>query len=582
MKKVLSIALALLLVFSLTLTAFAVEADQKIVINHNHAGHSYEAYQIFTGTFNDQGVLSDIEWGDGVKNTEDLAADVATAFGVQATDCDTAGKIAKLLSGEKATHDSEEALKFAKVLAKKDGGSLKYLSDVKENAVWSESDGTYTFSELLPGYYLIKDQEGTMTGESEAATFFILRVTHGTTPVNPKAGVPSVTKKVDDTNDSGLEVDHIQMDSADHDIGDLVHFTITATLPTEGIEYYENYQLKFYDEMCEALELQKDTVKVELVGEEKNTDVTSYFTTSDPTFLTGNSGDRFFTVSCANVKAIDGVTNQSRLILSYDAKLTENGVVYGNPGNPNKVQLQYSNNPNYSGEGDPVNGKTPFDEVAVFTYYLNVNKTAGGSGLPLAGADFKLEKWDKTIQETNKYVEVEFPNGDGKEYGYTFTKGSDSYDVRMDSDGKIISVTKVGETTALEDAAIEALGLPTNGIADATSFYFKGLDAGKYRLTETKTPSGFNTLLDPIEFEIVANHQLNADQPKLTELKSNDTDFSGSVQTGAVTTSIMNTQGSILPSTGGMGTTLLYVFGSIMVLGAAVLLVAKKRMSNKG
>ena len=93
--------------------------------------------------------------------------------------------------------------------------------------------------------------------------------------------------------------------------------------------------------------------------------------------------------------------------------------------------------------------------------------------------------------------------------------------------------------------------------AEGKSFTFKGLDAGNYVLEETKTPDGYNTI-KAIEFTIDADYDKEADD----SLKAD----------------IVNRKGSLLPSTGGMGTTILYVIGSILVLVAAILLITKKRM----
>lgn len=575
MKKGLSLVLVLMLMFSLSLTAFAAN-DQSIVIDHEHAGHTYEAYQIFTGEFSADGVLANITWGTGIQNETALQAAVAAAFERTPAEVSSAATVAALLSHDTATSDTPEVKKFASILATKESGALKFLSSVKATATWDASTGKYTVANLHPGYYLIKDAENTQTGQNEAATYFMLKVTHGTAVVNPKTGVPSVEKKVDDVNDSRTDIGHsTQMDSADHDIGDLVHFTVTATLPTDGMEYFQEYKLSFVDDMHQALKLVPSSIKVYLNTVDDANDITSHFAL--PT-----APAQHFEVSCANVKDIPGAGNQRKLILVYDAELTADGVVYGNPGNPNTISLKYSNNPNYSGSGDPATGTTPPDEVVVFTYYVKIDKTSGGSGDALAGANFKLEK--KIVSgATTDWEEVVFPNGEGKYYSYELTTGDHTYVVTMNNEGTVTSV-KEG-ATELDAAAIAAMSLPTGaeGIAKATSFYFRGLDAGEYRLTETATPAGYNTLAAPVEFDIVANHQLTADHPVLTELKStSNPEFHGAVANGSVDSTIMNTRGSVLPSTGGMGTTVLYVLGTIMVLGSAVLLITKKRMGEKG
>lgn len=222
-----------------------------------------------------------------------------------------------------------------------------------------------------------------------------------------------------------------------------------------------------------------------------------------------------------NLKSIPGVTSSSKIVVEYTAKLNENAVI-GSAGNPNTVKLIYSNNPNETGKGEKSSkGTTTKDTVKVFTYQTIINKLDENKNA-LAGAGFTLYK-------------------DGKE----FKK------------------------------------LPAG---EATTFEFKGLDAGNYKLEESTTPDGYNTI-KPIEFTINAKYDPEADDPQLTELSVNVTsgdvksdDFKSNLSDGSLTVGIVNRKGSLLPSTGGMGTTILYVIGSILVLVAAVLLITKKRM----
>ena len=102
---------------------------------------------------------------------------------------------------------------------------------------------------------------------------------------------------------------------------------------------------------------------------------------------------------------------------------------------------------------------------------------------------------------------------------------------------------------------------------------FSGLGAGSYTITETKTLPGYNTI-DPITFTLTfdasASPMFVSDNNKVTVGTDNMLD-----------TSIVNQKGSLLPSTGGIGTTIFYVVGGILVIGAGILLVAKKRMSSR-
>ena len=136
--------------------------------------------------------------------------------------------------------------------------------------------------------------------------------------------------------------------------------------------------------------------------------------------------------------------------------------------------------------------------------------------------------------------------------------------------------------------------LPNNGTQDiavvksedGTSFTFKGLDDGQYVLTETKTPDKYNTIA-PIEFTVTAGHAVEWNGTTRTDVL---TSLTGDVTSGEITftpsddyaqlsTDVVNKSGSLLPETGGIGTTIFYIVGVVLVLGAGVLLVTKKRMN---
>ena len=150
---------------------------------------------------------------------------------------------------------------------------------------------------------------------------------------------------------------------------------------------------------------------------------------------------------------------------------------------------------------------------------------------------------------------------DSKVYTYTTQLDLEKVDSKTGDPLTGASFTlKKGATVLDEDVAVDE-----NGLAS-----FKHLGAGKYTLIETVTPKGYNTC-DPIEFEIV----FDADA-KTFHIKSED-EFGEDVGT-SMTLVVENVPGTVLPTTGGMGTTLFYVIGGLLVFGAAVLLITKKRM----
>lgn len=369
------------------------------------------------------------------------------------------------------------------------------------------------------GYYLLKDKDA-VTGD-DAATLFIVQV-NGPVTVNRKANKPTFEKKVKDVNDSTGDKSDWQ-DSADYDVNDEVPFQLTATLPTNEADFaaYKTYKLVFHDQQSAGLTFNKDSVVVKYGDQTLGTDS---YTLETP--ATDNDTFDITITDAKTVKDADGsaitVATGGKFTVEYTSTLNENAVI-GAAGNPNEASLEFSNNPNVGGEGNT--GKTPTDKVIVFTYQLDINKTFNGgtpddNDLP----EFTLYKFDSA---TNDYT---------------------------------TNVGKVGITKTADGKYTAS---------------FKRVDDGKYKLVETKTPAGFNTA-DPTLFDITAEHDVESDNPQLTVLKINTT--AGNTTAGTVVADVVNQRGSNLPSTGGMGTVLLYVAGiAVFVLAGATLVMALRR-----
>lgn len=369
------------------------------------------------------------------------------------------------------------------------------------------------------GYYLLKDKDA-VTGD-DAATLFIVQV-NGPVTVNRKADKPTFEKKVKDVNDSTGDKSDWQ-DSADYDVNDEVPFQLTATLPTNDTDFaaYKTYKLVFHDQQSAGLTFNEKSVVVKYGDKTLGAD--SYTVTENP------EDKDTFDITIADAKAVKDAEGSAitvaaggKFTVEYTSTLNENAVI-GSTGNPNEASLEFSNNPNVGGEGET--GKTPTDKVIVFTYQLDINKTFNG-GTPAENdlPKFKLYKFDSA---TNDYI--------------------------IDRGEVTITKTEDGKYTAS----------------------FKRVDDGKYKLVETKTPAGFNTAADTL-FEITADHDVESDNPQLTVLKINTT--AGNTTTGTVTADVVNQKGSNLPSTGGMGTVLLYVAGiAVFVLAGATLVMALRR-----
>ncbi|SEI72718.1 LPXTG-motif cell wall anchor domain-containing protein/fimbrial isopeptide formation D2 domain-containing protein [Streptococcus sp. 45] len=482
---------------ALAATLFALVGGKAyaytLTIDHVADGHTYEAYQVFSGTLASDGkTLSDIQWGNDVN-----------AF-TYAGESDAA-KIADKLTGQK--EDSDDAKAFSKLA----GANLKTPAASAES-----KDGQAVLTVSAPGYYLVKDADASQNDKYSAYTRFMMEVA-GDVTARVKNDRPTVQKKVKETNDStGTTTDW--QDAADYDINDTVPFQLKATLPIH-IDDYEHYYVEFTDTLSAGLTFDKIT----LVKADNTILKEDQYQVSK---TENQDGTTTLSVIITDVKAVSGISKDDKEVtVEYNATLNDKAVL-GSAGNPNSVELTYSNNPNDTGGGTTKpkdTGKTPKDTVKVFTYQTIINKL-NENNEALKGAGFTLYKKDK------------------------------------DGNWNTVKAISAGEVTRFE---------------------FKGLDAGNYKLEETTTPDGYNTI-KPIEFTINAEYDVKSDDPQLTKLSGDVTsgvaEFDANKADGSLTAGIVNRKGSLLPSTGGMGTTILYVVGSILVLVAAILLITKKRM----
>ena len=271
----------------------------------------------------------------------------------------------------------------------------------------------------------------------------------------------------------------------------------------------------FYDTMSAGLTLKVESVKV-------YTDVglTTELDTGSYTLKTSGLSDAYTFEIAFSQEYLNGLKEKAVVYVVYSAVVNENAVV-GGEGTPNTSHLSY---------GDKSNTKTtPGSNTTTYTWSFDVLKYGNGN-------------------ETNVLANAEF--------------------VLLNSEKSKVAVVENGKLTGWMDlpAAGEdgSVVWPTDTILKTNEYgkiSIAGLDADTYYLREIKAPAGYNVLNADTEITIVPN-------------------VSDKTMTLAtVTVKVNNQSGTELPSTGGMGTTFFYVAGSILLLGAAVLLVTKKRMN---
>ncbi len=518
-KKLLASLLALAMVCALAAPVFAA--------TENLSTHTFEVYQIFTGTVASKVGepdlrLSNADWGNGVNKDKLLAAlagahfDKAT-FNTTMTPAEVVKEMAKL--------NDSDAIAFAR---------LAYANKMNTTNNATVTNKQISFTE--DGYYLIVDTMSPYTSNYNATNFSVLVLGKkgNSIALNEKIVKPSIEKLVEENNGNWVK-------NADHAINEKFQFKVVATLPTSttnAYDYYEEYKAVITD-ILPACFTYDNNLQVTLTSNNTSISVTEgvgkdyVITEGVPQGQTGKS----LTFTFENLKNITGLdlNKGATLEITYDAYLNEKAKVttqthaMTTSDNSSHVSLTYSSDPNNS-QGDTAHyfSWTNPDYVYVNTYGVKNTKYADEikAGNELAGATFALYK-DRIDAST------------------LITLNQDS------ADRYYFPVNGVGGMTEVAS------------VTDGT-FNFKGLDAGTYWLKEIKAPDGYNPC-NPIEIKIIAN--LSNDKVDLTGSKN-------------MVNEIVDQSGVVLPSTGGIGTTIFYVVGGLLMVGAAVLLVTKKRMEN--
>ena len=398
----------------------------------------------------------------------------------------------------------------------------KHLSTAAGSS--DEQKSPYRISVTGDGYYFIKDN-GTIA-EDDAATKYILQVVHDVS-VAAKVDVPTLDKVIveadSDTNETPAD-ENTDGNGTAVNVGDKVNFKLTSKVPK--MDSYDTYTYVVHDTMSSGLTFNND-VAVTIGGDAYNA------------FTVAQDGQSFtitFT-DFINQKANAG----KAIVITYSATLNENAL--STNVETNTVYLNYSNNPNDTS----TQGKTPDKTVYVYDFDLVIDKYTkndDNSEIRLANAKFVLYKKD------------------GEKKLYYFYNATDK---------------KVTWVELADDAAVKTAvtaGTITQVVTDASGVAsFRGLDTGTYFLHETEAPAGYNLLKEDVEVAITATY---GNDGKITQSTAAPAD-NGQYQQ---TEKILNNSGTQLPSTGGIGTAIFYGLGGLLVLGAIVLLVTRRRMKD--
>lgn len=481
-KKLASVLLALVMVFSMSVTAFAAQEGEltggSITIKDAVPGQTYNAYQILYLESYDKssGVYSykaNSDWEEWLKTQSAYV------------------KIDK--QGYVTWVENADAAAFAKAAQKE---AVKLTADATATAPAAAEGQKYStviFSNLKLGYYLVDTTLGTLCS---------LDTTNPAVEMEEKNEVPVNVKTVEE--DSTGKYGSVN----DADIGQTVNFksTITAQAGAENYVFHDKMSAGLTFDSVTGITLNGTTVNA------GNYEVKTAELDDDCTFHVV-----FTQAFCDTLKA------NYKIEISYTATVNASAVI-GGQGNPNESKIEY-------GESGKTT-TTPPSTTTTYTWSFDVLKYGNGDETKvLKDAQFVLLNKDKTKVAT------------------------------------VVSGKLTGWVN-VPDAQDDKITWPENTVLTtdaAGKIAIEGLDADTYYLREVKAPSGYNKLAGDVEVRI---NPTTGDDGKTMTLTP-------------VTAKVNNQSGTMLPSTGGMGTMLFYIIGSVLVVGAAVLLIVKKRMSNE-
>lgn len=524
-KKFFAILLCLTMLLGLATTA-AAAGTASITVSNPAVGDTYNLYKIFDATYADGNIAytidSDSEWYNDVAAATNLFELTLTA------DDDATATVHTYVVTVK---NGVTGKTIGEVL----GTKLDGKTTAADPKVVEAGTTTISFTGLEYGYYLIAN------GNTAKSVVTLDSTTPNATVVDKNESTPKWPKDPEDGKNANVK-------SAS--VGDTVTFTIKADTTNyakttvdgkEVIKQIEKYVIT--DTPDDAYTLDESSVSAKLQVPTANTDEDGNVIYEDVangalTVTTSKDGKTYnFEIVWATKNADNTYTSlyqsPARIVLTYNA--TVNAAI--KPVNKNEANFKYY----FVGETTPEEPDNPRTEL-VYSYTIDLNKitevkkTVDGEEVvekkPLTGAEFKLYA-DEDLTTEIKLVK------DGNDYRVATAEEADD----------VVNVIEAGHVN------------------------IKGLAAGTYYLVETKAPAGYNKLKDAIVVEI--REQNETVDPSLM-----DEDDIAKIEVTPVGAEVINNAGVELPATGGIGTTIFYVVGGVLVVAAGVLLVVKKRTAK--
>lgn len=551
--------------------AFAAEAApaNSITINRiaeDNKDNTFKAYQIFKAKVVDEKdkgkVASDIEWSSTTIGSKVIAAiqgstkykELVKADSTKALAADaTAPVVAEWLSNNvtdtnASSASSSEGTRVAPgdvlyAIAAAVTDETPAGNGIPVDTSWTRpaitSDGHYG-----DGYYLFVS-DGLKADKPNTGTSPIFAIVGGEpVTVTEKTSIPTVEKKV--LNDSEVKDANITdqtgwEDYADSQIGQKVNYKLTGTI-ADNYATYDSYAYKFTDTLSQGLTYAKGSLEVYALNNESYTKIDqNSYTVVEPAednnnTLTVSFNDKGLkSATAANESDLLNIDAKTQIVVFYKAELNSKAS-YEAPGNKNEVYLEYSNNPMAEGTG-----KSEIDVVTDHVFRLDVTKTDKDTGSALTGKNLQAGFKVKVIRGDEGTLDNKWLGENGE-----IVEESQAYEFK----------------TQLDDGKV----------------YIPGLDTGTYQITETTTPTGYNTVA-PFEITVTPSYKNNGELDTLT-VSSNNKEMTVIKDANGATIplTIKNKKGSGLPLTGLNGVTFTWIAGgAVLCIGVAHLIRSRKQ-----
>ena len=554
--------------------AFAEGTTGSITINKvvdKNAGNTFKAYQIFKAKVVDKEsegkVASDIKWANdaigskvitAIKGSAEYRELVENDSTKELKDNASASVVAEWLSqnvnGTASTASNSNGTRVApgnvlyEIAAAVSG--KKQGVDAETAAGQLTADNSWTRPDAAgDGYYLFVSDGLTDQTKPNTGTSPIFAIVGGSpVVVTEKTSIPTVDKQIlkDSTNKTADPTSNDWANFGDSQIGQDIDYKLTGTV-ADNIASYTKYTYEFRDTLSKGLVVNKketdntspEDLHVYIVNTNTNTktEVKEGFKAAVTPAADTQKNSELLTVSFDDLKAVKDaggvgvpVDKYSNVVVTYKAHLTSDAS-YEVDGNRNTVKLVYSNNP--MGEGT---GTSTEKTVADYAFALDVTKVDQNDPTKMLEAGFKVQVLE---------------NADNNLVGKW-----------LSADGSLVD-----EASAYEFKTDKTTG----------EVKIPGLDAGKYKITETATPAGYNTIA-PFTITVTPNYDRNGKLAGLNATVDSDMVKAETTDDATIPVTIQNKKGSGLPLTGLNGVTFTWIAGgAVLCIGVAHLIRSRKQ-----